>query len=346
LKNGEFFCIRIKKNLSSEIPVSFDEIIKEYRLIVDANGIYSEDAYLTTVRSGRPRFSRKQKKTIWPILKAFQTELKKRNLLTFEGIIHEARLAVEQGNFRNYRHVLVDEVQDFSLEALRLIKSIAPVDQALTNPLCTVGDGHQRIYRTKIPMSRAGINIRGRSRRLKINYRTSEQIRIYSHGVLNGVEIDDLNGGAASIIGDRSVFKGPEPLIKKCKNFKEECQVIVSWVKRLIENNGMKDHEICITPYKADIVTSLTEAGFTVFRLKPREVDPGANEPGIRMGTMQRIKGLEFRAICLACGDIKDPMNDIENASNLKRCERYVAITRAREQLLVTLGVQPSKDNA
>jgi len=329
---------QIQLSLTGEIPVSFDEIVKEYELIVDANGVYNEDDYLTTVRSGRPRFSRKQKKSIWPILKEFQTELKKRNMLTFEGVVHQARLAVEQGNFRNYRHVLVDEVQDFSLEALRLIKSIAPVDKGLSDPLCTVGDGHQRIYRNKIPMSRAGIQIRGRSRRLKINYRTSEQIRIYSHGVLKGIEIDDLDGGSASITGDRSVFKGPDPLIEKCKTIKEECETIVSWVQILMEEHGLKDHEICITPYKEQIVTSLTEAGFIIFRLKPREVDPGANEPGIRMGTMQRIKGLEFRAICLACGDISDPMNDLENASILKRCERYVAITRAREQLLVTLS--------
>jgi mRNA-degrading endonuclease RelE of RelBE toxin-antitoxin system len=329
---------RISTSTICELPLSFDEIINEYWQVVDSNGIYNEDTYLTTVRSGRPRISRKQKKALWPILKEFQTELKKRNILTFEGIIHQARLSVEQGNFRQYRHVLVDEVQDFSLEALRLIRAIASIDQELPDPLCTVGDGHQRIYRTKIPMSRAGINIIGRSRRLKVNYRTSEQIRIYSHGVLKGVEIDDLNGGSASITGDRSVFKGPEPLIEECKNIEDECAAIVSWIQLLIQDHGFQDHEICITPYKKEIVTSLTEAGFTIFRLKPREVDPGANEPGIRMGTMQRIKGLEFRAICLACSDPKDPINDIENADIVKRCERYVAITRAREQLLVTLA--------
>lgn len=332
---------QISTSTISELPLPFDEIITEYWQVVDANGVYDEDTYLTTVRSGRPRISRKQKKTLWPILKEFQTELKKRNILTFEGIIHQARLAVEQKNFRQYRHVLVDEVQDFSLEALRLIRAIAPVDKELSDPLCTVGDGHQRIYRTKIPMSRAGINIIGRSRRLKINYRTSEQIRIYSHGVLKGIEIDDLNGGSASITGDRSVFKGPEPMIEECKDISEECAAIVSWVQLLVNEHGFKDHEICITPYKKEIVTTLTEAGFTIFRLKPREVDPGANEPGIRMGTMQRIKGLEFRAICLACADPNDPMNNIEKADITKRCERYVAITRAREQIMVTISSPP-----
>ncbi len=125
--------------------------------------------------------------------------MKKRNLLTFEGAIHQARLALDQGNFQKYRHVLVDEIQDFSLEALRLIKALSPIDEGRRDPLCTAGDGHQRIYRTKIPLSRAGINIRGRSRRLKINYRTSEQIRKFAQGILKGVEIDDLDGGMAVI---------------------------------------------------------------------------------------------------------------------------------------------------
>jgi superfamily I DNA/RNA helicase len=110
--------------------------------------------------------------------------------------------------------VLVDEVQDFSLEALRLIRVLSPLDDGTRDPLCLVGDGHQRIYRLKIPLSRAGIDVRGRSRRLKINYRTSEQIRTYAQGILQGLDIDDLEGGTISIAGDHSVFKGPEPLVK------------------------------------------------------------------------------------------------------------------------------------
>jgi superfamily I DNA/RNA helicase len=91
--------------------------------------------------------------------------------------------------------VLVDELQDFGLEALRLIRALSPIEEGLGNPLCVVGDGHQRIYnRVPIPLSRAGIDVRGRSRRLKINYRTSEQIRQWAQGLLEGVEVDDLDG--------------------------------------------------------------------------------------------------------------------------------------------------------
>lgn len=319
-----------------QLPMSQDEMVDEYWQIIDANGIDNEEDYLTTVRSGRPRISRAQRRQAWPVFRDFQRGLKKRNFLTIEGAIHQARLAVEQGNFEKYRHVLVDETQDFSLEALKLIRSLCPIEEELKDPLCTVGDGHQRIYRTKIPMSRAGIEIRGRSRRLKINYRTSEQIRKYAQAMLNGIEIDDLDGGRVSIAGDHSAFKGPEPIIKACKNPIEEAETIVAWVQTLMNDHGIENHAICITPYKPEIVTALTDANISIFQLKPRQVDPGKEEPGIRLGTIKRIKGLEFRAIVLACADPTDPMNKLTEAEIIDRCERYVAATRAREHLLVT----------
>jgi len=236
--------------------------------------------------------------------------------------------------------VLVDEVQDFSLEALRLIRALSPIDDNAANPLCTVGDGHQRIYRNKIPMSRAGIDIRGRrSQRLKVNYRTSEQIRRYAQGILEGLDIDDLDGGTAVTVGDHSLFTGPAPSVQTCANARAEAEAIVAWVRERMENQGLATHEICVTPYKAPIRTALEAAGIPTFELKPREMDPGEEEPGVRLGTMHRIKGLEFRAVVLACGNTDDPLHHIGEAESRERCTRYVAATRAREYLLVTLAV-------
>jgi len=322
----------------AELPMPREELKKEYYLVIDPNGIDEEELYLTTVRSGRPRISRKQRRSAWPIFRAFQRGLKKRNLLTFEGAIHQARLAIEQGNFQKYAHVLVDEIQDFSLEALRLIKALSPIEEETRDPLCTAGDGHQRIYRTKIPLSRAGINIRGRSRRLKINYRTSEQIRKFAQGILKGVEIDDLDGGTAIIVGDHSAFKGPEPIIETCQSTKDEAETVVSWAKTLLYDHGLATYDICVTPYKPEIRSALTASEISTYQLKPREDDPGSDMPGIRLGTIKRIKGLEFRSVALACADQDDPMNNLDEADPIEKCERYVASTRAREYLLVTVS--------
>ena len=118
-----------RADASPELPMTKEEMQREYEQVIDSNGIDDEETYLTTVRTGRPRITRDQRRAAWPAFRAFQRGLKKRNLLTFEGAIHQARLAVEQGNFTRYNHVLVDEVQDFSLEALRLVRAISPIDR-------------------------------------------------------------------------------------------------------------------------------------------------------------------------------------------------------------------------
>lgn len=320
-----------------ELPLSHEELRKEFFMVVDPNGIDCEDDYLTAVRTGRPRLSREQRRCAWSVFRVFIRGLKKRNLLTFEGAVHEARLAVEQGNFPGYAHVLVDEVQDFSLESLRLVAALSPIKEGYQNPLCTVGDGHQRIYRAKIPLSRAGIDIRGRSRRLKVNYRTSEQIRRFAQGILQAIEIDDLDGGTVSVAGDHSAFKGPDPLVEYCETSKKEVDAVVAWVQTLTESHGLATQSICITPYKPGIREALSAAGFPTHELKPNEEDPTDILPGIRLGSMKRIKGLEFRAVALTCADPSDPLNSLAEADLLNRCERYVAASRAREHLLITL---------
>ena len=323
-----------------DLPLSKEEMRKEYNQIVDPNGIEDEETYLTTVRTGRPRLSRDQRKKVWSVFRLLQSGLKKRNLLTFEGAVHQARLAIEQGKSTRYAHVLVDEIQDFGLEALRLIRAMSPITDNSPNPLCMVGDGHQRIYRSKVPLSRAGIDVRGRSRRLKINYRTTEQIRSFAHGILHGLEIDDLDGGVIATTGDHSVFRGAPPKVEHCASERIEADVITDWVKRLTTQYHLAPHEICITPYKAAVRTALNDAKFTTFELQSRQEDPGASDPGIRLGDMNRIKGLEFRAVALACASSDSPINHLDKADLSERCKCYVAATRAREHLLVTVAAK------
>ena len=317
--------------------LSWDEIRIEFEQLIELNGIETEDKYLSVVRSGRPRISRTQRKALWLLFVEFNRGLKKRDMITHNGIIHQARLAVENGRFPGYRYVLVDEVQDFGLEALRLIKALSPINEQLRNPLTTFGDGHQRIYNKKIPLSWAGIDIRGRSRRLKINYRTSDEIRKWAQGILKGVDIDNLDGEVTNTIGDRSVFNGPKPEILNCKDAKEEAQYILIWIKDLL-NKGLGTYDICITPGKPEVKTALTDAGIQIHELRPHECDPGSCISGVRMGTMHRIKGLEYKAVIMACADEKDSLNDIENSEVKDRCLRYVAATRAREYLYITLN--------
>lgn len=127
-------------------------------------------------------------------------------------------------------------------------------------------------------------------------------------------------------------------MIEPCTDEDAETAAIVAWVQTLLESNGLATHEICIAPYKPAIRTALESAGIHTLQLQPRMADPGEAEPGVRMGTIHRIKGLEFRAVALACANPTDPMNNLTQATTKHRCQRYVAATRAREHLLVTIA--------
>ena len=313
---------------ASELDFTPEFVRDEFEQIIDPMGITTEEEYLTVVRSGRKPLRRKQRKALWKVFVEVRRQFSGRNLLTFDGLIHKAREVVERGAFPRYRYVLVDEIQDFSLEALRLVASISPIAQELDNPLCVVGDGHQRIYNpVAVPLSRAGIEVRGRSHRLKINYRTSEEIRDWAHATLEGVEVDDLDGEQAITQGDRSIFHGPEPQLVTCSNEDEAANAVVAWVKGLTESGQLKTHEICLTPINSRVISALQSNGFATVELKARQADPGQEESGVRFGTKKRIKGLEFKAVAILDVGSQESLSD--------RFENYVAATRARQQLLV-----------
>jgi hypothetical protein len=101
-------------------------------------------------------------------------------------------------------------------------------------------------------------------RRLKVNYRTSEQIRKYAQSILHGFDIDDLNGNTANTLGDHSVFQGQDPKIVACNSADEEAKVIAEWVKGLIESKQFESHEICVVPEKEAITQMLKSSGIVV----------------------------------------------------------------------------------
>lgn len=328
-----------------EIPSNWtiDEVAKEYELIVDRNGLSQEDDYLSALRSGRRKIRRAARKGLWTIFQGVRSELRKQGFETPDGLVHQARLALEAKKKKGdveYRAVLVDEAQDFGLEALRLIAALCDTDAP--NALTLAGDGHQRVYGAPVSFGRAGINVRGRARRLKLNYRTSEQIRRWAHSVLDGLDIDDLDGEPEEAKGVHSIvsaFEGGKPEVKRCADAAEEEGFVRAWVKNLL-NNGLRGYEICIIAEgeRISALRDMVEKEFDDSKiLTAREADRGSLDPGIRLGTMERIKGLEFRAVAICAADSKDPLNNLEEASLNERCMRYVAATRAREYLLVTL---------
>ena len=137
--------------------------------------------------------------------------------------------------------IVVDESQDVGVAQLRFLAALG-ADR--TNGLFFAGDLGQRIFQQPFSWQALGVEVRGRSRTLKINYRTSHQIRRQSD-LLLGAEIADADGNAEGRAGTISVFNGPEPAIVISQSIDEEAKVVADWLMRLAER-GLEPHEISV----------------------------------------------------------------------------------------------------
>ena len=149
-------------------------------------------------------FPRAQRARLWRVFEAYRNQLANHRLREPADVYGDLQQAFTQSP-PGYNSVVVDEAQDMSAAAMRMIRAIVPEGD---NDILIAGDAHQRIYGRKTVMSRCGIQIRGRSRRLKINYRTPEQLRHWAVGLLEGVPFDDLDDSVDTVRGYRSLFSG------------------------------------------------------------------------------------------------------------------------------------------
>jgi len=265
-------------------------------------------------------------------------------------------LLKHQGNVLPYRAVIVDEAQDMSPQAFQLIRAMVPQTEEHGGELFITGDAHQRIYRHKVVLSRCGINIRGRSRKLKINYRTTEENRRYAVSLLKGVEFDDLDGGSDAMGVSLSLMTGIRPEVAHFGSERDQWQALLKRVVQLRETEEMGRAGICIvarTNRELDYLEkSMEEAALPTYRIRTREAED-VREEGIRLATMHRVKGLEFNHMIIASvnHDLM-PLGmalQTEDAGVRRERERqelallYVAVTRARKTVYITSYGTPSR---
>ena len=327
----------------------------EWENIIQEQAILSVEEYLTARRAGAgTRLSRKQRLAVWPVFERYRELLSEAERLEYVDILRIARLKLEAGERpMRYAAVVIDEAQDMSAEAFRLARAIVarPGEEIPPNSLFIVGDGHQRIYRRPTTLSACGIPITGRSRRLKLNYRTTEQTRRYAAAVLAGQTVADLDGEADSLAGYTSLLHGRPPIEAPCESMEAEARTIAGqigeWLGEEAEESELSG--VCIVARSRDYLDSLStllgEAGITC-RFVGRDGDP--KKDGVRLATMHRVKGIEYDYIVVAgagaehlpkASTVDRPdMTGADRAHALLR-ERsllYVALTRARKAVLVT----------
>lgn len=329
-----------------DLPYSHHFIRDEFEAVVAAAGLQSLHQYLRASRRGRgQRLTRTARSSLWRVFEAYRDELKRQSITDPSDLQYQ--LADKfQTSPPDYRSVVVDEAQDMSQASLQMIRAILPEGP---NDLLLAGDTHQRIYGKKVILSHCNINIRGRGRRLRINYRTPERVRNWAIGLLRGIPYDDMDGHRDSMKGYTSLIQGKKPpLIKHYGAPSEEQEGIIDYINRL-ECDEKQLHHIClVAPVARELARyegALTARGIKVHHLKKNNDNPSI--PGVRLATMHRVKGLEYDHMIVASANEHYLPNHIalkEAEDKMARKEiyqkarslLYVACTRVRKSLFIS----------
>ncbi len=339
--------------LSGDYPIEF--YIDEYEKVILANEINHFDDYKSSSRVGRGiPLNRSQKLEVWNVIEKYKILLA--NTKTIDGstaMIRAKEIIALSNEQLPYTSIIVDEGQDFGDAAYRLIRTIAGIEHA--NDIFIVGDAHQRIYGKKVVLKNCGINTAGRSGILKINYRTTEEIRKFANNLIKGMIIDDFNDGIDEGKGYISFLHGKEPETLNFKLVNNQYAAIVDYIKKWIAV-GILPKSICIVARMNkqvdDIRRFLQQSGINIYEIKTSKTDKQDME-GIRIATMHRVKGLEFDCVLIA--DVNNgivPLEKVLNTAidNISRKELldverllfYVAATRAKKELVVMSYGNPS----
>jgi len=326
-------------------------VLSEWDDLVDTWQLHTWEQYRDVKRLGRKtRLSETQRQMLWQVFEGVLGQMQATRTVTMAKVFSMLADEMSSRAAPVFDHVVVDEAQDISVSQLRFLAAIAG-DRP--NGLFFAGDLGQRIFQTPFSWKSVGVDIRGRSRNLTVNYRTSHQIRMQADRLL-GPEVADVDGNVENRKGTVSVFNGPAPMVKGYKSENAEIEAVGEWIKAML-SQGVLPNEIAIFVRSQDQIDrgvaacKHAEAAFTVLDEK---VTTSPNS--VSISNMHLAKGLEFRAVAvMACDDEVVPLQerieaitdsaDLEEAYNTERHLLYVACTRARDQLLVS-GVEPTSE--
>ena len=356
------FCRKIADDVVFEAGID-DEysgsfLVNEWEQVVLANDCRSRADYFAVGRAGRGiPLNRRRRAVVWKAIDELERRLDQDGRRTHLQLATAAAGYLGPRTTKPYEHVVVDEAQDLHEAQWRLLRAVvaeAPDDMFI------VGDSHQRIYDRRSSLSKVGIKVVGRSAKLKLNYRTTHEIMAWSLAMLgthDGVTADDLDGGKDehTFAGYHSLRSGPEPVLAGFTSRKRMLDELVDRVRGWIDE-GVDPMAIGVAARTNRQVeaakNALDAAGLTTCLLPQRDLP---NQLGVRLGTMHRMKGLEYERVAISDADddsvpaawaMTDRHDDeVQHVSDLEleKCLLYVAATRARDGLYITWSGTPSR---
>ena len=326
-------------------------LVSEWAEVVDAWQLRSWEEYRDVTRLGRKtRLSEPQRRVLWSIFEQAQASLAAISRLTIASLFTQLSQALKLAKHQPFDFAVVDESQDLAVSNLRFL---AALGTRFPDSLFFAGDLGQRIFQQPFSWKSLGVDIRGRSRSLRVNYRTSHQIRSHADRLL-GPEVTDVDGNPETRADTVSVFNGPPPTVVVLGNIDAEAAEVARWLEAR-QKDGVQPHEMGVfvrSSEQLDRATTAAQRAGIPFRILDESVETMAGY--LSVGTMHLAKGLEFRAVVvMACDDEVIPSqirieavgddSDLREVYETERHLLYVACTRARDHLLVA-AVEPASE--
>jgi len=323
----------------------------EWAQVVDAWQLGTWEEYRDVARLGRKtRLSDQQRKLAWSIFEGVRAGLAEKGALTHAGVFKKLVEGMKGLKSRPFEFAVVDEAQDLGIAQARFL---AALGEGRPDALFFAGDVGQRIFQQPFSWKALGLDIRGRSRTLRVNYRTSHQIRAQADRLL-GPELLDTDGNSEKRGGTVSVFNGPVPEIHAFASVEKEVSAVAAWLAKR-PAAGVSAQEIGVF-VRSKAQLSRARAAVEKAGLPFKVLDEHVEAVGacVSVSTMHLAKGLEFRSVAvMACDDEVIPLQarieavgddaDLDEVYATERHLLYVACTRARDQLLVTC-VEPASE--
>jgi len=326
-------------------------LLSEWENVIDAWQIRDAESYAGVPRMGRKnRLGQKQREALWPIFARVRDGLRQRALHTPASIFASVAAAYAPRAEKPFTHVVVDEAQDLGVPELRFLSAISPNEP---DALFFAGDIGQRIFQQPFSWKGLGIDVRGRSFTLKVNYRTSQQIRAAADRLLPRT-IRDVDGLEDDRRGTVSVFEGLEPVVLIAQDEAAERAAAVAFLTA-VQADDISPRQIAIFVRSSELLPrarAIAEAAGLPFRTVPAQKP--TDDAMALVGVMHLAKGLEFRAVAIvACdegvlplasriADVADEF-ELDEVIATERQLLYVAATRARDRLFIS-GVAPGSE--
>ena len=321
---------------------SFDFFKYEYLQVIQRYGLRTIEQYLAVDRRGmKVPLNSKQREYIWTFFERIKDIQQKRNIKTFADRAAELERMFDTGELLPmYDSVIIDEAQDLEPVKLRVLSKCV---KKQPNNMMILSDYNQRIFSMRSWKNDANVNIVGRTYYLSVNYRMTKEISDYACTVF----FQDQDR-TEYMRGFKSVILGTNPVIRECRDYATQSKVIIATLMEHVKRGDLLKQICVIFPFQKDLTDfneELKKAHIKSLLLTGDIIPEDAKDDQVCLCTTKGVKGLEFPIVVLGSsnkiGIVHNSSGEAEvfvdaDLKKQRNCERYVAVTRARDILYVT----------